>query len=341
MSEFLPPIPAAVDRGPAMYFHGRTSIRRNFDELLERSLNSNTGTTFLVQGASGVGKSALLYECRKQAEEKEWNVAKIGLDCFWDPLKLRSSLGHGRTYEVTERSTQFGVKNVVERGYRSVRYDPTVEDILKDGRQPLLLILDEAHALADENFPPSQYLVTTVQTLELIHNDELGTPVILLAAGLEGARKGFSKLKISRFGEDCLVDLGALSKESERAVIRDWLTKGGSDKEDPTPWMDAIALETHGWPLHIQSYARHAANYLKANDGVMTSVGLEAVLNIAQEKRKVYYKQRVGDFRVDQIRCLARSISDIPPGEPAEFKEIMTSLTGSMVNVRRSICFRN
>lgn len=320
------PLTAARDRGPSQYFHGRTRIQRNFKELLKRATQAGNGTTFLIQGAPGVGKTALLYECEKHARAREWKVAKIGVRSLWDSNKLLDSLGLGDKYEVTEKSTQFGLKYFFRRGYKSSRPEPTVENILKDGKQPMLLILDEAQRLSGKAGPPKDQGDAVGDILEAIHNGNLGKPVILLAAGLGTTLKAFGEFRVSRFAEDCLVDLGALSTDSEQSVIQDWLKKEGGAQGDPTAWIDAIARETHGWPQHIQSYARRASDQLTANDGVMTPGGLSAALEAGREGRKVYYKQRVFDFRVDQLRSLARAIATVPPGASAEYRDIVSSL---------------
>ncbi len=115
-----------------------------FKNLLGRVLRNRDGTTFLIKGAPDAGKSTLLYECRKYAEDLEWEVADIRVSALWNPNKLLSSLRYEKEYEVTEKSTQIGVKDIMEGGYKSVRSEPQVRNILKDGKQPLLLILDEA-----------------------------------------------------------------------------------------------------------------------------------------------------------------------------------------------------
>ena len=65
-----PAITATFDRGEAKYFHGRTQILEDFRKLVERSDRAKSGTTFLIQGAPGAGKTALLAECAKQAKRK-------------------------------------------------------------------------------------------------------------------------------------------------------------------------------------------------------------------------------------------------------------------------------
>ncbi len=274
-----------------------------------------------------MGKSALLYECERIAKSRNWIVADIGAIALWNPNKLLSALGRGDDYEIMDKFSQIGVKDVIGRGYKSVQAAPTVEQILKDGKQPLLLILDEAQALEDDNIPPSQYYADAVPVLDLIHNGKLGRSVILLAAGLEGAKKGFGKLKISRFAQDCHVVLGPLSKESEHAVIQDWLLKEGGLKEDPMNWISAIAQETHGWPHHILSYVCPAARLLKKNGGTLTTKDLGTVLEMGHEGREQYYSQRIEDFQPDQIRSLAKSMADVPDGKPAEYRESLSSLT--------------
>ena len=321
------PLTAARDRGPSRYFHGRERSQRNFKELLQRATQAGNGTTFLIQGAPGVGKTALLYECGNHARAQEWKVVKIGVEALWKPYKLLDSLGLADKYKPTEKSVQFGLKDLFSGGYKSSRAEPTVESVLKDGSQPLLLILDEAHALADKDVPPPQHKASAIHVLEFIHNGELGRPVILLAAGLGTVREGFGELKISRYADNCFVELGALDKGPERAVIQDWITKEGGAKGDPTAWIDAIAQETHGWPQHIQSYANRAVAQLKANDGVMTASGLSATLQAGREARKVYYKQQVDKFYGDEIQCLMSALPDKPAGPPASRIDIMSALT--------------
>ena len=58
-----PPLTAAFDRGASKYFHGRRQILRDFRKLAERAIQAKSGTTFLIQGAPGAGKTALLAEC--------------------------------------------------------------------------------------------------------------------------------------------------------------------------------------------------------------------------------------------------------------------------------------
>ncbi len=319
------PLTAASDRGPSPYFHGRESIQRDFKKLLERAHASKTGTTFLIQGAPGAGKTALLFELEKIALRSQWEVVYINVQDLHNPAHLAQTFG--KSYVTRKQTaTNLDTKVLSREHIKEVAGDSSVIQVLQKliPDHGVVLILDEAQRIAD--FVGTPYKMEVGGLLEEIHNGKLGQPAILLAAGLGTTIASFGKLGISRFGRNCVVELGALNKESERLVIEDWIQKEGRGQGDPSAWVDTIARETHGWPQHIQCYADLASEYLKANDGVMTADGLSSVLEDGHEDRKVYYKQRVSDFRVDQIRCLTRSIVDVSPETPIEYKAIMSSL---------------
>ncbi len=337
MPKLSPTKTAAFDRGATPYFHGRKQILANFDKLVKDSMDTQTGSTFLIQGAPGVGKTALLDVLSKRAKGRGWEIAEIDPPALWDPEELAYYLGKGTRAQITSMSGQVGVDAVVKaEGKLDVavqRHRPKTLKILADGKRPLLLILDEAQTLGTTNKPPSQELAgVATNVLNSIHNGRLKRPVILLAAGLGTTIEAFGALGISRFAEGYVAELGALSKESERAVIQDWLVKEGGTKGDPAPWINAIVQETQGWPRHVHSYAKHAAEHLKEKGGLMTPQGLKIFMELGEEGRKQYYKQRVSTFYGDQLQCLVNSISNTPFGEPTPRLEIVSSLAQTYGN---------
>ncbi len=330
---------AARDRGPSPYFHGRKAIRRDFAELLKRSKDTNTGTTFLIQGAPGVGKTALLYQMEKEALDRQWEVVYINVQDLYNPAHLAQTFGE--TY-VTQKqtTTNLDAKVISFDRAKEVSGDSSVIQVLKSLilDSGVVLILDEAQGI--DVFVGKPIEPEVISLLERIHNGKLRKPAILLAAGLGTTIASFGKLGISRFGRNCVVELGALSKESERLVIQDWIKKEGSGQGDSSAWLDAIAKETHGWPQHIQCYADLASEYLKANGGAMTPDGLNSVLEAGHKARKVYYKQRVVDFFADQIQCLANSIPDQQSEQPAPRIEIMSALANKYGDSEAKDLFR-
>ncbi len=301
------------DRGPSMYFHGRKRIIGNFDELIEDSMKKRKGSTFLIQGAPGAGKTALLEEMALDALKKRWGVVEINFDDLYNPVHMTQTLG--KPY-VSSKQTSIradlkllGVEHLEEvAGAASVSH--VLEKI--NPRRGLLLILDEAQHVGDfENIPDKKIQVTS--TLKRIHNGKFPYPVILLAAGLGQTEESFRLHGVSRFKGGCFVELGALDKVAESAVIKDWLIKEGGAKGDPGPWMDEIAQKTHGWPQHITAYGDAAAKQIQNDRGEMTTEGLDIVYQVGDERREAYYKQRAKGISGKERNSLAKLIQNVPP----------------------------
>ncbi|MXW14652.1 MAG: hypothetical protein F4120_00840 [Rhodothermaceae bacterium] len=321
---------ATFDRGPARYFHGREKILNTFDELAENAVKASGGSTFIVQGAPGAGKSALLYECEKIVRGRGWDVVDLVTPSpLWDPAALRRALGFGMT-----RNVVMGIVDVVTNKFTGTNLisnipevTPTTINVLEKYKKPLLLILDEAHTLWEAHKPNREQTGTITSVLNAIHNGKLGTPVIFLAAGLGETIATFREWGISRPSEGCSVELGALSKESEHAVIQDWLTKEAMVKGAPTTWIGIIAKETQGWPKHITSYARIASDQIKTDNGEMTAEGIALVLERGKEARSQYYEKRVDDFEGDEVICLSEAIADIRSGMSFKKELVLSPLT--------------
>ncbi len=321
------PLTAAFDRGPAKYFHGRKQILRDFSELVERATQANSGTTFLIQGPPGAGKTALLAECERLARDRKWEIAKIDSAALWDPNELQQSLKSRRNFKVKGGSAGVNIAGIGHAEISAGMLPLTVKTLLQKEDDPLLLALDEAQILGMKDEFPTDQINTVRHVLKAIHNGELDRPVILLAAGLGTTVETFGKLGISRFAKTCLVELGALDKEAERAVLHDWITKDGKATEDTAVWIDAITQETHGWPQHILSYVAPALDQLHADNRAMTSEGLATVLEAGRVFRSRYYEQRVNEFGTKQRHSLAKLFANVPLGGSLGLEHIMMSLT--------------
>ncbi len=302
------------DRGPAEYFHGRQEIIDTFTSALERYLGKKRGTTFLIQGAPGAGKTALLDKLSVEARAKNWDVAIIKMKDLYDPISMAQSLGESYVMD-KQYAANVGIHGFGGGYSRNVAGYSSVDGLLKEvaPEEGLILVLDEAQRLINlEKTPTESHRAG--DTLDKIHNGGLGKPVMLLTAGLGTTQSAFRKLGISRFAGEALINLGRLDKKSERLVIRDWLIKDGGAKGNPDPWIDAIAKETHGWPQHIISYVKPAVAYLESNHRRMTDEGLRIVLEKGNEFRINYYETRAHEIDVEQRQSLTRSLAHVPLG---------------------------
>ena len=320
------PSAEASDRGRAKYFHGREKILADFRDALWRAKHRDGGTTFLIQGAPGAGKTALLYKCEQLAEKRKWEVVDISSAALWDPNELHRALESKKNFKFEGGSAGINIPGVGRAEVTGKVLPHTVKSLLQEGNDPLLLTLDEAQILGMKDEFPAEQVNTVRHVLQSIHNGNLNRPVILIAAGLGPTTEAFRRLGISRFARRTRVELGALGKEAERAVLHDWLTKEGKATGDAAAWIDAIAQETHGWPQHILSYVDPALDQLHADKGVMTAEGLATVLEAGRALRTAYYKQRAEGFSIRQRRSFAKLFANVAYGGGLEFEDIMLSL---------------
>ena len=77
---------------------------------------------------------------------------------------------------------------------------------------------------------------------------------------------------------------------------------------------------------HSTSYVEPALDQLRVDKKVITTEGLNTILEAGRAGRAAYYKQRIHFFRGDQIRRLTQSVAETAPGEPVEYKDIVSSL---------------
>ena len=317
-----------LDRGPAKYFHGRSQILIDFHRFCNLAVEEGSGTTFLVQGPPGAGKTALLSECSKRARAEGWQVVDMTVKSLHDPAAFMEDLG--RAYISSRvRSKKFDLSKYLSWSSEVRSPGSSVFALIRSvsSRAKLLLILDEVQNIASDRQAVAPFRAEVEHTLDLVHNGRIGNTVMLLAGGLGTSRNAFQSLGISRFGVDCVVELGGLSRKAERAVLWDWMTKEGEATGDPTEWIDAITQRTYGWPQHIMSYVKPALDQLDIDKTIMSPSGLEAVLANGLARRTAYYQRRVSDIGRTPLIIIARVLNSRSASAGVLKEEILIPLT--------------
>ncbi len=343
MSDFVDSNPDVEDRGEAKYFHGRKGILDSFQRRMKwAEKDPKKGTTFLIQAAPGAGKTALLHECTKLAENTGWEAVRVNTGALWDTDTMCQELGDGWTHLLDEIAVQGGFDKWIQiqgaAKFKLPGHSP--QSIIERGKDPLLLFLDEAQILGKQSGQLQEHRELVQNFLNSIHNGEMGRPVILLVAGLSATKRAFKDLGVSRFKDNCYVELGPLKPEAEREVIKDWLKKDGRAKGDPAPWIDVIMQKTHGWPQHVSAYAQAAALQMRTDKRKMTPQGLQTVLEVGRMKRMKFYKSRAEGLDEDHRMAIARAFAGAREDQTQTRKAIMASLLQDAGNQEASDLFK-
>ena len=134
----------------------------------------------------------------KLARKSKWASAEISSAALWNPDELQRSLESKKNFKFKDGSAGVNILGVGHAEVTAGMLPQTVETLLQEGEDPLLLTLDEAQILGMKDEFPADQINTVRHVLKSIHNGKLGRPVILIAAGLGPTTKAFGALGISR-----------------------------------------------------------------------------------------------------------------------------------------------
>ena len=315
------------DRGPARYsFVGREGIRSGFANFLANTLDTTAirgtrGSTYLIQGPPGVGKTALLHELGHAA--RDWRVVRIEPDALHDPVVLAKAGRHEvavsetRAHEVGGKLGFMGTEAGGGRAWSREYAGADVGDVIVElGRKSLgvLLVLDEAQDVADLAEEVSVRKAAK-STLRNIHNGEYDVPVVLLAGGLGHSQAAFEELGISRFRGGAVVNLGRLSDKSARELVEGYLREGEENREpargQPT-LVREILERSHGWPQHLVAYGESAQKLLpkKRTGHRITDDERQAVLARGDRARREYYAGRADNLDLREAALLGALVNN-------------------------------
>ena len=304
------------DRGPARYgFVGRQELRDVFKEFRDGAVKTKRGSTFLVQGPPGAGKTALLHELGHTATG--WMVVGIKPDALHDPVVLAKAArqeiavsetrGHEAGGKVGFAGTEAGGRRSWSKEYAGADIGDVVEHLGKESLG-VLLILDEAQDIADL---AEDVLIRKAakSALKSIHNGEYVGPVILLAGGLGHSERAFESLGISRFRGGAVVNLGRLSEQAARELVEDFLREGDV-KRKPMEGQEALVRDIlarcHGWPQHLVAYGESAQRVLPDERSThrITEDERWRIIEMGDRARDEYYCKRADNLELQEAALL-------------------------------------
>ncbi len=298
-----------IERGPAKYFHGREKELKLFNRLLSTTIDRQMGSSFLIQGPPGVGKSALLEEHIQQAQKKQWEVIELSNECLFNPKELFAKLTKKTKPKEFKKSFGLDLK-VFKMNLEKIPVSET--NTLNEAlilSKPTLLWLDETQTL--KNFSNQMYEPYITSFLTRYHNLKTNQGFVLLLGGLSHTEQILEHFGISRWNNQCVHSLKRLTKKNEESILNDWLQQEIQTPSNPQEWIDQITQETDQWPSHIQSYCNALEIYLKPQEP-LSPKRLEQVLAFGHDLKKRYYQQRCRGFDPTIKTTITLSIQALP-----------------------------
>ena len=256
------------DRNRARFFVGREAQLRDIEAACAdafagfRAGRPLAGTTRLIQGAPGAGKTALLRRfediaTRARTERSgvfnrlfaaadrnhpRTGVMLVDVDDLGHPERLVRRIAEWldpkkarRLRQTRSRSAgvRAGTPGIGASSGGTVSTGPPQGDLAELGRLfaprdwpgPLCLMVDEIQTMQAEQVP----------VLQSLHLATVGLPVVPVLAGLANARDVLARCGISRLSEDGVHMLGCLDAGEPAEAVRRMLADSGYGRTEPTP----------------------------------------------------------------------------------------------------------
>ncbi len=303
------------------------------------------GATWLFQGAPGAGKTALLRRLKELAvsdeEKKGTALARVLRSSLFG--RQASRYGGVQALLINEDSVFYSldalkgkIAKVIDpkageemeealtteesfnlRLYQHKRsstrfqksWDQFVEEVGKNPGKypPLLLMFDEAQALADE----------AGESLRWLHKGTHGLPIVPVFGGLAWTRMRFKSLELSRLDIDRVHTLELLSTNECREAARKFLDKyrviGVTRAREK--WAEMIARECMGWPQHLHVGLQGLAEALVQSKGYLEKANKKVVIEGGDSRRNAYYQDRLDSDSLKSKRYLvASAVARMPEG---------------------------
>ncbi len=298
-------IPFDIERGAAKYFHGRDEQLEVFQKALIKTKIKKEGSSILIQGPPGVGKTALLEQFKKIVIGEKWQVVSLDFDALYDRNELFHQIIQKSNQHDLEKSFGLDLK-IIKTGIIQKQSQITNHlnrELVRHA--PTLFVLDEAQAIAKLSDEKKKI----VNFLSQYHNFK--TEQGFVFGGLGMTKQILKDYGISRFNPGSVHHLERINRYAERRIIRDWLLKELDIQGNIIPLIDQIIKRTDGWPRHVTSYCHSICNQLQKNEQ-LTKQKIQWILKEGDDLKQIYYDQRFEGIEKEHCKIIAKTIQQLP-----------------------------
>ena len=259
------------------------------------------GTTVLITGVPGAGKTALMDRLGAGWSDPEGD-GPLGVNVELDHLRSAGGLAAAVREQLPggfgERvASAFGSFSLNLLGVGVELREPR-DAGLRGLERPTVLFIDEIQRI------PSDKQAPEVRVLNALHLGNHGAPVVPVLAGLADTVDALSNVRISRFDPARGLSLGRLSYgaacESAGKFLDRFNVAG-----DRSGWPGTVAAWSDGWPMHLHNTLRALAGELARNGGDLDRLDRLQAKRAAAVHRAAYYGERTGAGFQDEPDMLA------------------------------------
>ena len=294
-----------------------------------------TGDTVMIHACPGMGKTALMDEFRRRAEDAGYpsfrlrHADLLSFEALCDRIdkELRAAAGRRTRAANIARTLAGDVAGMF--GFRATAGaagEAAAGLARPTTATPVVMTVDEAQNLD----------ATHKTTVQCLHEAQLDWPILPVMAGLANTQDSLEQAGVSRLAEGRDLRLRPLSADEARLAFPAMCERYRVDLDSRTRkrWGKRIARDSLGFPQHLNIGLRAAAAELHRTHARPTPNSLRQVTAEAAVRRAAYYRQRLGGPLADHRRELAAVAALLSKG-PAEFGPVEQTLREA-ANERRA-----
>lgn len=314
---------SAQNRDFSLFFSGRedeiAELHKRSQVVLRTTTSISTpgGSTTIIQGCPGIGKTSLLGRfidlCNEDYRENGRNgTMPLPLNVHVsEATDLKTILDRAILANPTNRTMNW-LSGLGADLLNRLKLSSTLENLLdllkvRTGERPLVILIDEIQNASDKNR----------DFLSSLHEGQMvSLPILPVYFGLNNSKSQLETLGLSRLGDEAIINLGMLTIDDCTHSFQSMLDKYEIERSQLTQeWIHSMVQDSKCFPHHLTAALRATASVLLESKGQMNRDGLNSARKRAETYRLNFYKDRVGYLETlpeEAVGALARSLAADP-----------------------------